>query len=67
MEGSTGAGLIRDVAGDHLVELADHCRAGTVLEERLALEYRLDHAIRGRDRAVALGHPGARASCRDQG
>jgi anti-sigma B factor antagonist len=34
MEGSTGEGLIRDVAGDHVVELADHRLAGTNLERQ---------------------------------
>ena len=34
MEGSTGQGLIRDVAGDHVVELADYRLAGTDLEQQ---------------------------------
>jgi anti-sigma B factor antagonist len=34
MEGSTGEGLIRDVAGDHVGELADRRHAGADLEQR---------------------------------
>jgi anti-sigma B factor antagonist len=34
MEGSPGEGLIREVAGDHVVELADHRLAGTDLEQQ---------------------------------
>jgi anti-sigma B factor antagonist len=34
MEGSAGRGLVRDIADDHVVELADHRLAGTDLEQK---------------------------------
>ena len=55
MEGSTDEGLLRDAAGDHVVELADHRAVTTDLEvswdageagARLALEVRrVDHPL----------------------
>jgi anti-sigma B factor antagonist len=53
MEGSTGEGFIRGVAGDHVVELADHRPAGTDLERQGREEpapaslqvHRVDHML----------------------